>query len=525
MSPRTGGARSEWERHADVVIVGAGIAGLTAALRAHARGLKVIVVRKAAHGDTATALAQGGVAVVDGSVPSDSVPRHFGDTVAAGGGLVDGHAATVILTEGAEAIRRLRARGAHFDEGPDGLLRTREGGHSERRIIHAGGDATGAEIQRALNHASRRLTVLDHHNVVAIGVAAGEVTGVSVVDTTGARGLIHASTVVLATGGIGQLYAVTTNPGSATADGIALALRAGATVTDVEFIQFHPTMLYSPTGSGTRPLISEAVRGEGGRLVDIDGRAVTDGDPRGDLAPRDVVARAIATRMRETDAAHVYLDARSINGFAQRFPTIATLCAREGIDPQSDLIPVAPGAHYHCGGVMTDVNGASSIPGLYAVGETARTGLHGANRLASNSLLEAIVVGERVGAAVVSRVGRAISSWVETQWSEPAGSTLPRVVLQRMMSQQAGVVRDETGLSCAANTLADAVASQGVYEDQNLHLTASAIIAAARWRRETRGSHTRRDFPYTDPECARSIPISLRDGMISLDSLEATARV
>lgn len=523
MTPLFGGAPSEWEGHADVVVVGSGIAGLTTAVTAHARGLRVVIVRKARRADTATALAQGGVAVVDGAVSTDSVPQHFGDTVAAGGGLVDGHAATVILTEGAAAIRNLQSRGARFDEGPDGLLRTREGGHSERRIIHAGGDATGAEIQRALERAARRIPMLTHHTVVAVGTSRGEVTGVSVVDSRGTRGLIHAPAVVLATGGIGQLYSVTTNPATATADGIALALRAGAVVSDMEFIQFHPTMLYSPHAAGRRPLVSEAVRGEGGRLVDVSGRPVTDSDPRGDLAPRDVVARAIASRMRATGAPHVYLDARHIAGFAQRFPTIAAACASEGIDPQTDLVPVAPGAHYHCGGVVTDINGRTNVEGLFAVGETARTGLHGANRLASNSLLEGAVMGERAGAAVVERV--LFRPRTETEWHEPVGRSLERRSLQHTMSRYAGVVRDADGLAHAAAVLETGTGSRAAYEDQNLQLAATAVVAAARSRRETRGSHTRADFPYPDETFARSISVTLHEGAIQLDSLEATARV
>ncbi|MCW4355564.1 L-aspartate oxidase [Hoyosella sp. YIM 151337] len=524
MAPLPGGEYREWERHADVVVVGGGIAGLTTALSAQARGLRVVVIRKTRAGDTATALAQGGVAVVDGGVSTDSVPQHFGDTVAAGGGLVDGRAATVILTEGADAIRCLQDRGARFDHGPHGLLRTREGGHSERRIIHAGGDATGAEIQRALDRRAGGIPTLASHTVVGIGVANGQVTGVSVVDESGSRAIIHAPAVVLATGGIGQLYSVTTNPETATADGIALALRAGAAVADMEFIQFHPTMLYSASAFGRRPLVSEAVRGEGGRLVDADGSPVTGGDPRGDLAPRDVVARAIAARMRETGTAHVYLDARHIDRFAKRFPTIAAACRGEGIDPQHDLIPVAPGAHYHCGGVVTDIDGRTSVQGLFAVGETARTGLHGANRLASNSLLEGVVMGERAAAAVADRL--LSRPRTETEWNAPAvGAALDRDLLQTTMSQHAGVVRDEDGLAAAAEVLGRGAQLSTNVEQQNMYLAASAIMAAARWRRETRGSHTRRDFTCLDPAYARSAHVTLRDGAIVLDTLEATARV
>src|SRR5690606_8356549 len=268
-------------------------------------------------------------------------------------------------------------------------------------------------------------------------------------------GVVHTPAVLLATGGLGQLFALSTNPPGATADGVALALWAGAAVADLEFVQFHPTVLHTPGGLGRRPLISEAVRGEGAVLVDGAGRPVTEGvHPRGDLAPRDVVSKAIAARMRELDTDHVFLDARAIDGFAARFPTITASCLAAGIDPRSDLIPVAPAAHYQCGGVVTDPHGRTGVPGLYAAGEVARTGLHGANRLASNSLLEGLVVGERVGAAVADR--REIPAEVR-EFRPRAMPRVARAARQQVMTTHAAVARDGDGLAEAGRRLELAV--------------------------------------------------------------------
>lgn len=299
-------------------------------------------------------------------------------------------------------------------------------------------------MQRALNAAG--LPVLFGAAAVDVVTGPGGVRGVIAVSDKG-FGVVHAPAVLLATGGLGQLYACSTNPPGATADGIALALRAGALVADLEFVQFHPTVLFTPGGLGRRPLVSEAVRGEGAVLVDSEGRSVTAGvHPRGDLAPRDVVSRAIAARMRALGTDHVYLDARAIDGFARRFPTITASCVAAGLDPRADLIPVAPAAHYQCGGVVTDTYGRTAVPGLYAAGEVARTGLHGGNRLASNSLLEGLVVGERAGAAAAERLGE------RARVSELGAVTFPRAdrgALQEVMSEHAAVVRDGEGLRSA----------------------------------------------------------------------------
>lgn len=516
----------EWEARADLVVIGGGVAGLTAARAAARAGARVLILSKGGPADTATQYAQGGIAVV--APHGDSVDSHVADTLAAGGGLCDPDAVRSIVAGGPDAVAALTDLGAVFDLGRDGQVsRTREGGHSTRRIIHAGGDATGAEVQRALSAAG--LPVLFGTTVLEVVTGTSGVQGVLAVSERG-RGRVHAPAVLLATGGLGQLYALSTNPAGATADGVALALWAGAAVADLEFVQFHPTVLYTPDGFGRQPLISEAVRGEGARLVDTRGDSVTAGvHPRGDLAPRDVVSRAIAARMRSLGADHVYLDAREISEFTRRFPTITMSCRATGIDPRRDLIPVAPAAHYQCGGVVTDLHGRTGVPGLYAAGEVARTGLHGANRLASNSLLEGLVMGERAGLAALERLG------------EPAGVTdgpgqvrpvLPRPVLQQTMTEHASVVRDGAGLARAARVLGTARGAEPAasatavpvlrsgasaeivahVEDAALTVTARALLLAARVRTESRGCHTRSDQPRTAPGPAQPIMMRLDEG-------------
>lgn len=528
-----------WEADADLVVLGGGVAGLTAARTASLRGLRVLTLSKGGPTDTSTQYAQGGIAVV--APDGDSVDAHVQDTLAAGAGLCDPAAVRSIVQGGRDAVAALTDLGAVFDLGRDGQVsRTREGGHSTRRIIHAGGDATGAEVQRALNAAG--LPVLFGAAAVDVVTGPGGVQGVIAMSDKG-FGVVHAPAVLLATGGLGQLYACGTNPPGATADGIALALRAGALVADLEFVQFHPTVLFTPGGLGRRPLVSEAVRGEGAVLVDSEGRSVTAGaHPRGDLAPRDVVSRAIAARMRALGTDHVYLDARGIEGFARRFPTITASCVAAGLDPRADLIPVAPAAHYQCGGVVTDTHGRTAVPGLYAAGEVARTGLHGGNRLASNSLLEGLVVGERAGAAAAERLGE------RARVSQLGAVTFPRAdrkALQEIMSEHAAVVRDGEGLRSAVLRLlqllsdpigrsegaagsavpagerpgnaAEAGESAGdvaapcvaALEDAALTLTARAFLVAATARTESRGCHTRSDHPEPRDDLRRSLPVRL----------------
>jgi L-aspartate oxidase len=496
---------STWHERADVVVIGTGVAGLAAALAAHRRGRKVMVLSKAA--ETATHYAQGGIAVV---LPAtdDSIDAHVQDTLAAGGGLCDPDAVRSIVADGFGAVAELVGDGARFDDAAPGRWAlSREGGHSRRRIIHAGGDATGAEVQRALDHAAALLDIRRNHIARQILRDPDGVTGVLVLNDDGS-GIVHAPTVILATGGLGHLYRATTNPEGSTGDGVALALSAGVAVSDIEFIQFHPTMLFDGHLDGRRPLITEALRGEGATLIDAQGDSVTAGvHPMGDLAPRDVVAAAVQARLRETGDDCVYLDARGIDAFERRFPTVTAACRAAGVDPARQPIPVVPGAHYSCGGVVTDVYGRTELAGLFAAGEVARTGMHGANRLASNSLLEGLVVGGRAGRAAAEH---AAAGTTRAQPPEPTiDSALPRRELQRLMAADASVVRDGAGLSRLIGELAAAPTrvadSRADIEDIALTMTARAVAAAALARTETRGCHHRADHPDTDPAQARSV--------------------
>ncbi len=495
-----------WQQRADVVVIGTGVAGLVSALAAHRRGRNVVVLSKAS--ETATFYAQGGIAVV---LPDtdDSVDAHVADTLAAGAGLCDPEAVRSIVADGYRAVAELVDDGACFDEtAPGQWALTREGGHSRRRIIHSGGDATGAEVQRALDGAASRLDIRRGHVALELLYDGGAVTGVLVLNEDG-LGVVHAPSVILATGGLGHLYSATTNPEGSTGDGVALALWAGLPVSDLEFIQFHPTMLHDGHAGGRRPLITEAIRGEGAILVDAQGNSVTAGaHPMGDLAPRDVVAAAIDARLAATGDPCVFLDARGITGFAKRFPTVTAACRAVGIDPTLEAIPVVPGAHYSCGGVVTDVYGRTELAGLFAAGEVARTGMHGANRLASNSLLEGLVVGGRAGRAAAQHSMDAGPSLAQ----RPAPSTrraLPRAELQRAMTRHASVVRDGEGLHRLAQELDVAIPrdlnSRADFEDVALTTTAGAVAAAALARTESRGCHHRSDFPDIDPALARSL--------------------
>ncbi|MFW0794328.1 L-aspartate oxidase [Gordonia sp. CPCC 205515] len=525
------------ETRADFVVIGAGIAGLTAALSAAHAGLRVVVLNKGPHWRadrseqaTSTFYAQGGIAVVEPDNPEDSVDLHLSDTLAAGAGLTDPQTTRPILADGWSAVAGLIEWGAEFDRGPDGrMLRTREGGHSVRRILHAGGDATGAQVQRALNDQLRetadRLPIECHDESIATAIlrADGQTAGVAY-RTRGRDRVVYAPTVLLATGGAGHLYAATTNPAGATADGIALALRAGAVVTDLEFIQFHPTMLYVPGARGRRTLVSEAVRGEGGRLVDVDGRSVTAGvHPMGDLAPRDVVANAVEAAIATTAHPCVYLDVRGITDFVTRFPTVTAGVTAARLDIADGLIPVVPGAHYLCGGVLTDVDGRTAVPGLLAAGEVARTGLHGANRLASNSLLEGLVMGRRTAAVAVGRRGRTVA---DVTLPDPVSvPVMERKVLQDMMSGSVALRREADGLAAVATTLQAATvrppATEETLEDAALTMTARVVVAAAAARTESRGCHTRIDHPETE-SVARSRCFGwLDDGPVELGGTEA----
>lgn len=501
-----------WEAAADLVVVGTGVAGLTAAVAAQRQGLRVLVITKDAADDGSTRWAQGGVAVVlpGEHDPGDTVAAHVEDTLTAGAGLCDPVAVATIIGDGPDAVAALRARGARFDTAAGGgLARTREGGHGAFRVLHAGGDATGAEVERAMLAAAAgdAVCVLQQH--VAVDLARGSggaVGGVLVLDDRGAAGLLRAPAVLLATGGAGQLYRATSNPAVATGDGIALALRAGAVVADLEFVQFHPTVLFTPGAEGSRPLVTEAVRGEGAVLVDVRGTPVMAGvHPLGDLAPRDVVALAITRRMAETGNDHVLLDATGIDGFGSRFPTVHAACAAAGIDPAREPIPVAPAAHFCCGGVESTVDGRTGVTGLYAAGEVARTGLHGANRLASNSLLEGLVTGARVAHAVLTdrRAGVLGDPRTVEDATLPAVAMADRAVLQRALSRHAGIGRDAPGLAAAGRAIRSTSVVRPMWtrravEDASLTLLANALLLAATARTESRGSHVRLDHPDRD---------------------------
>ncbi|MEU1082415.1 L-aspartate oxidase [Streptomyces sp. NPDC005908] len=542
--PRLHAPAPGWSIDADVVVVGSGVAGLTAALRCEAAGLTTVVVTKARLDDGSTRWAQGGIAAALGE--GDTPEQHLDDTLVAGAGLCDEEAVRILVTEGPDAVRRLIATGAQFDASTDGRLElTREGGHHRRRIAHAGGDATGAEISRALVEAvrasgrgerealpakgggGRRAGLRTIENALVLDLltdAEGRTAGVTLhVMGEGQHdgvGAVHAPAVVLATGGMGQVFSATTNPAVSTGDGVALALRAGAEVSDLEFVQFHPTVLFlGPDAEGQQPLVSEAVRGEGAHLVDADGvRFMLGQHELAELAPRDIVAKGIMRRMRERDAEHMYLDARHFGAemWERRFPTILAACRAHGIDPVTEPVPVAPAAHYASGGVRTDSRGRTTVPGLYACGEVACTGVHGANRLASNSLLEGLVYAERI-ASDISRTGLHARVPQPLPAAErPTHPLLPpeaRLTVQRTMTRGAGVLRSEASLAEAADRLhrlhADArdaldengkTAEPGVdtWEATNLLCVARVLVAAARLREETRGCHWREDRPERD---------------------------
>jgi L-aspartate oxidase len=506
-----------WAEPTDVVVVGSGVAGLTAALHLREAGLHVTVVTKENIDDGSTRWAQGGIAAV--LDPYDTPGAHAEDTLVAGVGLSDPAAVEVLVTEGPARVRELMRLGAEFDRYPDGsLMLGREGGHHANRIVHAGGDATGAEVQRALHAAVRRdpwIRLVEHALVLdllkdATGRAAGVTLHVLGEGTEEGVGAILARAVVLATGGMGQIYRSTTNPVVSTGDGVALAMRAGAAVTDIEFVQFHPTALYlgaagEPNdGTGQQPLVSEALRGAGAYLVDGDGKRFMVGQHElAELAPRDVVAKGIFRQARAEGTDHVYLDARHVPDLAERFPTITMACFAAGVDPRVDLIPVAPAAHYASGGVRTDLAGRTTIPGLYACGEVACTGVHGANRLASNSLLEGLVFARRIAADIL----RDLPPQGDPVPAEGPGGVLRaelRPRLQEEMTTGAGVLRSGASLRGTAGALA-ALAVPGdrpytaSWEATNLLTVASALVAAAVRREETRGCHWREDFPSASP--------------------------
>jgi L-aspartate oxidase len=530
ITPHTGTSASGGggDLECDVAVIGGGVAGLSVVLSLPL-ALRVVLLTKAALGESNTRYAQGGLAVALG--PDDDPELHLRDTLTAGAGLVDETAARVLVEQGPDAAAWLIGMGARFDERAgarslaERLALGREAAHSRRRVLHAQGDATGAEIERALVAAVRArpgVTVLEHAQVLDLMVEDGTCRGV-VAQRRSARLRVRASHgTILANGGAGQLWLRTSNPAGATADGIALAWRAGAMLADLEFVQFHPTVLVPPTPGGDPFLISEAVRGEGAYLRNGAGeRFMPRYHPDAELAPRDVVARAILSEMLAEGSASAFLDLRHLPAAAmrQRFPTIAAVCAHFGLDIARDLIPVAPAAHYFMGGVAVDTWARTTLPGLYAIGEVACTGVHGANRLASNSLLEGLVFGRRAPAAIARAGGLSPLLGGEAGWRlglplpgglVPAAVVEPAVraddvagparwALRQVMWERVSLRRDEAGLLAAQRELRRIALSSPVDpETGNMLVAAQLIVAAALARRESRGGHFRVDYPTAD---------------------------
>ncbi|MCB0962652.1 MAG: L-aspartate oxidase [Acidimicrobiales bacterium] len=513
----------------DLLVLGSGVAGLSAAVRAaETHKMRVGVLTKGELPQATTRWAQGGVAAVLHGDP-DSTDLHLADTLKAGAGLCDAEAVRVLVDEGPGRVEELITLGAIFDRDARGELElAREGGHTLPRIVHAGGSATGAEVERALVEAVQLTMAVIHEHAFALDliVEAGRCRGVTARFADGSVRDVRATNVLVTTGGAGQLYAVTTNPLEATGDGIAMALRAGVAVADIEFTQFHPTAL--SVESMPRPLLSEALRGHGALLRDANGERFVD-----ELQPRDVVSRAETRRMLELGTDHVLLDATGLEEFTQRFPNIAAELQRAGYDPTTDLLPVAPAAHYTCGGIVTDLSGASSLPGLWAAGEASCSGVHGANRLASNSLLEGMVFGPRAveaieaGAAGPEATGAMrtvmgmdadrpdavppeviggrfvrldeVPATAEGEGA-PADPAAARRRLQRELTDHAGVLRDAASLASAAGVVDEVLAAPydetvAAHELRNLATVGRAAVAAATRREESRGAHTREDFP------------------------------
>jgi L-aspartate oxidase len=572
-------AGAGWRRDTDVVVVGSGAAGISVALAAAASGLRVLVVTKDLVGG-ATPLAQGGLAAALGA--GDTAAAHVSDTIVAGAGLCEPDIVAALAGGAPGAIEWLTGLGARLETRDLRL----EGGHSTRRIVHSGDDATGAEVHRTLLAALLASGIEIMDRTVALDLllsdageedGAGTGTGAQATRGTAAAnagpagplarepvparavtglaaaligadgrltsGVISARAVVIAAGGLGQAFGTTSNPADATGDGIAVAARAGAVIRDLEFVQFHPTVLWLPDASGQCPLITEALRGAGAVLRDLDGTPLMAGhDPRGDLAPRDVVAARMAAVIGAGDTGHVWLDATALGRdlLENGFPTVTAACRKHGIDPVSELIPVAPGAHYSCGGILADLDGRTSLPGLYAAGEAASTGVQGANRLASNSVTEAVIAGRRAGAAVAaslsaacapSRVpgataravtppGGAQARMAAAQAAggagEPAGggAAARRLTLAQAMSRYAGVIRDADGLARLLQTITETGDEPGsiealdsasdpagleleAVEAANLRVVSVLIAVGARRRKESRGCHRRSDAAAT----------------------------
>ncbi len=519
-------------RETDYLIVGAGIAGLRAAIELSESG-RVLVVTKEALGESNTHYAQGGIAVAMGG--EEDVSLHLEDTIRAGDGLVNREAARVLVEEGPLRVEELLRWGTGFDRENGKLMLTREGAHSRNRILHANGDATGAEIGRSLlayARAQENISLLEWTTTADLLVEDDRVVGALLLDTAGELIAVHARAVLLASGGAGQVYSDTTNPSVATGDGIAMAWRAGAEIADMEFYQFHPTALSLP--GVPRFLLSEALRGEGAYLRNANGeRFMKRYHSLLELAPRDVVARAITREGLTEDGKQipVYLDMQHVTGIDphRRFPGISAFLAQHRLDLSRDLIPVRPAAHYLMGGVWTDIDGLTSLPGLYAAGEVACTGVHGANRLASNSLLEGLVFGARA-AATMREAGDSSARKPEVRRKFAARPSPDEARslkdLQQGMWQDAGLLRDAAGLKTMQAALErlrtiPAVERSSV-ELANLHAVAELVVLAALAREESRGAHYRNDFPNRDDACfAKHSVIRGRD--VSLEAAPQAA--
>ena len=515
-------------RDFDFLIVGSGVAGLSCALELVEHGT-VAVLTKEDIQNGSTLWAQGGIAAVLSPEPLDSPALHQADTEFAGAGLSDPLAVSVLVGEGPKRIRELIARGAHFDTEPSGELKlTREAAHGARRIVHAQGDSTGREVQRSLSQLAfdePDISVLENHLTVDFWIQDGQCFGAVALDQNGQPTLFRARATIAATGGIGALYKVTTNPPVLTGDGMAMAFRAGAQLMDMEFVQFHPTA-FALGPANPKFLISEAVRGEGALLINAAGERFM---PRyhelAELAPRDVVARAIASEILSGDSDHVFLDLthNSAQEIAARFPTIYATCVAYGIDPAKDRIPVSPAEHYMMGGIRTNMDGATNVPGLLACGECACTGVHGANRLASNSMLEGLVFGIRTVRAAISYLKRGElplpqASQQPARIGEEFSSAelrTARAALQDAMWKGVGLVRDEAGLKKTLALVNELYARFGhpapqrdAIELANTIECAWLVVRASLDRRESRGAHFRRDFPVANEEWKHHLLLS-----------------
>ena len=524
-------------RDFDFLIIGSGVAGLSCALELAEHGSVAVLTKEEIH-DGSTQWAQGGIAAVLSPEPLDSPKLHQADTEFAGAGLSDPSAVKVLVSEGPKRIRELIARGAHFDTEANGELKlTREAAHRARRIVHAQGDSTGREVQRSLSElsfASPDISVLENHLSVDFWVQNGRCRGAVALDERGEPVLFRAKATIAATGGVGALYKVTTNPPVLTGDGMAMAFRAGAHLMDMEFVQFHPTA-FAKGPDNPKFLISEAVRGEGALLVNAAGeRFMPRYHPDAELAPRDVVARAIASEILASDSDFVRLDLtqNTAQEIAARFPTIYSTCVSYGIDPATEPIPVSPAEHYMMGGIRTDLDGATNVPGLLACGECACTGVHGANRLASNSMLEGLVFGIRTVRAAVECLNSFVdeaavpsSTNGNDQMRSDFGSDElqnAKTRLQSAMWKGVGLVRDETGLQSTLRILNELYAQFGhpamrreAIELANMIECAWLITRSALARKESRGAHFRRDFPELNEEWKHHLVLSgERDALV-----------